>query len=243
MISPQDNTRYSRSLETQKRLSFAENYNKWLFEEIREYLGSNILEVGCAIGNFTKKLIDKTRVCVVDIEDEYVRQVQSDFKGHDNFKAYTCDVSSEDVLKLGPGGFDTIICFNVLEHIKDDQAALSHMRQLLSQGGVLCLIVPAFPCLFGEMDETDGHYRRYKKEALIKMLKGQGFAILRSKYINFLGFFGWWFNARALKRKYIPFFQMLAYDRLIPFVRLMEKIFKPPLGQSLVVIAKKRGQA
>jgi len=238
-MESKNNRRYLNSLEIQKRLFFAKNYNHWLFQEIQEYLGDNLLEVGCAIGNFTQKIINRKRVCVVDIESNYINRANSNFKNYHNFQAIKCDISSCDISRQLPEGFDTVICLNVLEHVENEKAALGNMYNLLKEGGYLCLLVPAFNCIFGEMDKTDGHFKRYEKSALNKALQESGFRILKSKYINFLGFFGWWFNGRILKRKYIPFFQMLMYDFIVPLVSLMERIFNPPFGQSLIVIAKK----
>ncbi len=41
---------------------------------------------------------------------------------------------------------DSCICLNVLEHIQDDAEAMSSMASILPKGGVVVLIVPAFPC-------------------------------------------------------------------------------------------------
>lgn len=239
MNEPQNRTRYLNSLEIQKRLSHAKNYNDWLFDEVKEYLGNNLLEIGCAIGNFTRKIVNRNSVCVVDIEDDYIGEIKANFKEHDNLRVLKYDISSQDISELESFYFDTIMCFNVLEHIEDDKCALKNMYKLLGKGGRLCLIVPAFQCIYGEMDRTDGHYRRYKKAVLINILEDTGFKIIKSKYINILGFFGWWFNSRILSRKYIPFSQMLMYDRIIPMVRFIESIFKPLFGQSVLIIARK----
>ena len=230
--------KYLDSLEIQDRLSHARNYNEWLFSQAESFIGGRVLEVGCAIGNFTKKLADRPFVYAIDIENEYILRAQDTFKNRSNVKMGRYDISSPDALELGAGSFDSIVCFNVLEHIENDAAALRNMRALLREGGYLCLIVPAFQSIFGSMDRTDNHYRRYGKSTLSLKVLDAGFKIISLRYLNIPGFFGWWFNGKVLKRNYIPFRQMLAYDKAIPFIRLFEKIIAPPFGQSIVMIAR-----
>lgn len=234
----QDNRKYSDSLEIQRRLSSAHNYNEWLFSQVAQYVNGRVLEVGCAIGNFTEKLTDKTFVYAIDIENEYVASARDTLKGHPNIKIGRYDISAPNALELGSESFDSAICFNVLEHIEDDMAALRNIRTLLREGGHLCLIVPAFQSIFGSMDRTDNHCRRYSKSALLKKAEDAGFKRISLRYLNIPGFFGWWFNGKVLKKRYIPFKQMMAYDKVIPVIRLLERIIEPPIGQSIVMIAK-----
>ena len=239
MFTQADNDKYLNSLEIQKRLTSAKQYNNWLFAQVEKYIRNCVLEVGCALGNFTCRLVERCSVCAIDTEGEYIKKVGSDFRGYRNFKAIQCDISSAEVLKLKQGRFNTIICFNVLEHVENDVLALKNMHYLLEKDGFLCLIVPAFQGIFGEMDRTDNHYRRYNKNLLLKKVKMSGFHIVKTRYMNMPGFFGWWFNGIVLKRRFIPFRQMLTYEKIIPLVSIIEKIFEPPFGQSLVLVAKK----
>ncbi len=234
---PENSQKYLNSLEIQKRLAYAQNYNEWLLSQVADYVNERVLEVGCAIGNFTKKLLNRTFVCAIDVESDYIALVRDTFKDYSNIGIKQCDISSSDALEPERGTFDSIVCFNVLEHIKDDDAALRNMRALLREGGHLCLIVPAFQSIFGSMDKTDNHYRRYNKSKLLKKVNGAGFKVVRMKYFNMPGFFGWWFNSKILKRDYIPFKQLLLYDRIIPLIRSLENILEPPIGQSIVMVA------
>ena len=234
-----EESRFLNSLEIQKRLAYAKNYNDWLFKQIEGYALNRILEVGCAVGNFTKKIINRDFVCVIDVEDGYIKAIRDTFKSIPNFKALKHDISSAEVRELKQDKFDTIVCFNVLEHIENDSIALDNMHHLLEEGGHLCLIVPAFQFIFGEMDATDNHYRRYTKRLIIEKIEKTGFNLIKARYINILGFFGWWFNGKIIRRRFIPFRQTLIFDKIVPLVGFAEGFLNPPFGQSLVLIAKK----
>lgn len=231
--------RYLNSLEIQKRLMFAENYNDWLFTRVEKYIGNCVLEVGCALGNFTQKIFGRSFVCAIDIEEEYVKVIKNFLKEQANLETLQCDISSPEALRL-KHRFDTVICFNVIEHIEEDDIALANMYQLLNPNGYLCLIAPAFPSIFGEMDITDHHYRRYTRKLLLEKIKKVKFNVLSLKYINILGFFSWWFNGRILRHKFIPLRQLLLYDKIIPLISSIENLINPPFGQSLVLVAQKQ---
>jgi hypothetical protein len=58
--------------------------------------------------------------------------------------------------------------------------------------------------------------------------------------LNFLGLFGWFLNGRIFKKKELPEKQTKLFDKLVPFLGLTEKIIRPPLGQSLILVAQKK---
>lgn len=76
--------------------------------------------------------------------------------------------------------FDVIGAFDVLEHIKDDEAALAQIYKALKPGGVFLMTVPQHAWLWSPVDEYAFHERRYSEGDLIKKVKHSGFEILRS---------------------------------------------------------------
>ncbi|HET6428166.1 MAG TPA: class I SAM-dependent methyltransferase [Phycisphaerae bacterium] len=82
--------------------------------------------------------------------------------------------------------FDLILMTDVLEHVEDDAGAVDWLREHLSDGGLALLTVPAHPCLWTQMDEAVGHYRRYRRRTLVKLLREGGLEIVRSTYYNAL---------------------------------------------------------
>jgi SAM-dependent methyltransferase len=78
----------------------------------------------------------------------------------------------------GDPAFDAIGCFDVLEHISDDQAALDAMAKALRPGGVLLLTVPQHPWLWSDADERAEHVRRYRRLQLIERVRNADLDVL-----------------------------------------------------------------
>jgi hypothetical protein len=92
------------------------------------------------------------------------------------------------------------------------------------------------------MDISFEHYRRYNKKELKLLIQEHNLEIVKFYYMNFLGLLGWFFNGRILKREELPENQTKLFDKLVPFLGLAEKVIKPPLGQSLILIAQKKAK-
>lgn len=102
------------------------------------------------------------------------------------------------------------------------------------------LIVPAFAALYGPIDRNLGHYRRYSRASIARVGAQAGFRVKKVRYLNTVGFFGWWMNARVLKREAQSETQIAIFDRyVVPVMSALEMAIKPPYGQSLLVVLEK----
>jgi len=75
------------------------------------------------------------------------------------------------------------------------------MASVLGSGGVIVLLVPAFQALYGPIDRLLGHHRRYNRTSIRRLAQASGLRVRSTRYMNFAGFFGWWVNARILRRR------------------------------------------
>jgi SAM-dependent methyltransferase len=82
-------------------------------------------------------------------------------------------------LPLRDASMGVITALDVLEHLRDDDAAARELRRVLRPDGVLVVAVPADPALWSAHDEAVGHLRRYTDETLRALLTGAGFEIER----------------------------------------------------------------
>ena len=78
------------------------------------------------------------------------------------------------------GEFDVVGAFDVIEHIREDEAALAQMYQALRPGGLLVLTVPQHRWLWSAVDEYACHFRRYTAAGLRDRVESAGFRVLRS---------------------------------------------------------------
>lgn len=81
-----------------------------------------------------------------------------------------------------PGSLPAVGMFDVLEHIKADDALLATLRRLIAPGGRLYLTVPAYQWLWSAEDEL-GHHRRYTRRGLAALLSRAGFTVDYATYI------------------------------------------------------------
>lgn len=221
---------------TLESMSQAVWYNRWTINKFSKYLNGDILEVGCGIGNFTQMLTAFGNVYAIDIDRDHVRDAQKLSKGR--AKIEFGDIEKQNTFFSGKK-FDTVICLNVLEHIEGDRVALENIYSLLKKGGVLILLVPAHEFLFGEIDKSIGHFRRYDKKSLLQFMTSLSFKIVKVRILNMLGAVGWWFAGKLLSNKTVDKNKVGFFNILAPFVLPMEDLFEPPIGTSVLVVAQK----
>jgi len=231
-----DKIKYSLML-----LSERFNYNRWIYENIRDFIGDNVLEVGGGIGNITDFIIFKKKLTVIDINRDYIHYLEAkySFRDKSGLNLYEADIQDIEPSPLAGRKFDTILCLNILEHLENDRKAVENMTGLLEPNGQLIILVPALKTLYGSMDVSFDHLRRYNKKELKSLVQGRDLEIVACYYMNFLGLLGWFFNGRILKKKELPEYQTKLFDKLVPFLGLAEKMITPPIGQSLIMIAQK----
>jgi SAM-dependent methyltransferase len=221
-------------------LQHANNYRDALCAEFGPFLTGDVLEVGAGIGQFTECLrqIPTVRHLVsVEPDSGYCARHREKFKHHQLIEGTVADVPSDS-------DWDSILSVNVLEHIGDDEDELKRYGALLRKNrGALCLFVPARPEIYAPIDHDFGHFRRYTRPELKRKLVAAGFEILKLNYYNCVGYAAWWLNFCVLKKRCFSPGNVLFFDRVIfPMVHAIEsKLIRPPIGQSLITVARQRG--
>ncbi|HEX2061697.1 MAG TPA: glycosyltransferase [Thermoanaerobaculia bacterium] len=223
---------------TLERMGRLSRYNDWIWQSIAPYVGNRVLEVGAGIGNMTRVLYGRDLIVATDLELPYLHILRNRFSRNPTIRVERLDLNSDDCLALKSYDFDTVVCLNVLEHIENDEAALQRLYEILAPGGRLVLFVPADQKLFGTMDTQVGHYRRYSRESLRRVMENAGFTAEMMTYRNVFGRFGWWLNGRVLKRTHVPGGQSRIFDWFVPLLRRIEPA-SPRNGLSLIAVATK----
>lgn len=227
------------TVEDQERMSRAGNYFAWQSRLVARHLGQRVIEVGCGIGNFTGALLDRELVVAIDAEPACIERLRQRYPCRPNLHAFACDAGNASFRALARFEPDSIAYINVLEHIEDHRGALQAAASILAPGGVVVLLVPAFGFLYGPIDRNLGHVRRYRRRDVRTLAAAAGFAVRKARYINALGFFGWWANSWLFRREAQSELQISVFDRLVPALARLEAAVPPPFGQSLLAVLEK----
>lgn len=217
------------------------HYLEWQMSRFLPHLGRRILEIGCGVGGIIDLLPKKELILGVDIDEEVLTYAAERHRSREECRFERLDFSAlkEDQERLSALRFDTIVCINLLEHIEDDVSALETMRSILASGGVLALLVPAHPALYGEYDKTDGHFRRYTKRGLREKLRRSGFTPAHLRHFNAVGAVGWWVKYKVLRSTIHGSTDFRLMNALLPVLDPLERLIPPPIGLSLTTVAKR----
>jgi len=145
--------------------------------------GKNVIDIGCGTGHLVNELVRRHyRVTATDILDLSIKITKEKIGKKAN-------VIKDDIKNTHiDAKFDTVICSDVLEHLKDDERAIKNLVKLTKIGGCIIVTLPAHKWLFGFHDERMGHQRRYTKIELIdKFIKNYNFVRLEKiRYWNLI---------------------------------------------------------
>jgi SAM-dependent methyltransferase len=213
-------------------------YNHWIFSKIRPFIGDNILEVGAGIGNITQFLLNYSRVVALEPHWPSAQRAKNNFRSHGNIEVVQATLEKFTDGRNGDAAFDTVICLNVLEHIENDVLALRDMKNCLSDSGQIIILVPALKALFGNLDRSFGHYRRYNRRILRQRFQEAGLHEVKSFYMNMPGVLGWFLHSKILQRRQINPQSAQRFEKTVPYISAVESLVSPPLGQSLIMVGK-----
>lgn len=80
-------------------------------------------------------------------------------------------------LPVADHSLDVVVAFDVLEHIVDDDTAVTEVLRVLRPGGRFLVAVPADPRLWSAHDVAVDHVRRYTRPTLRRVLEDNGFEL------------------------------------------------------------------
>lgn len=232
-------------LHTLKVIAKADRFNRWMFEQIKDHLKGEILEIGSGIGNISKLVIESEHfITLSDYSKEYCEMLKENFSANKNVR----DIIQIDLLhpdfekKFSPyrEKFDCIFLLNVIEHIEDDKLSIKNCRYLLKPGGHLILLAPAYSWLFGTFDKQLGHFRRYTIKSISELLQKSNFAILSGSYFNITGIAGWFLFGKVFRRRMLGKGEMSAFNSIVPFAKLTDKLLAKKAGLSIIITGIKQ---
>lgn len=146
-----------------------------VIKEVKKYhSGKKILDIGCGDSYLDYKLIDEM--------DEIEKIYGIDIHAKEEFIDGKYSVLN-NYSKLKNKKFDTILMFDVLEHVKDDVDFIKNtVFPLLKDNGKIILTVPAYQSLFSKHDMELKHFRRYNVKMISDICNKSKLKILNYHY-------------------------------------------------------------
>jgi 2-polyprenyl-3-methyl-5-hydroxy-6-metoxy-1,4-benzoquinol methylase len=224
-------------------LSQTRNFNRWMADTIRPFVGSRVLEIGAGIGNLSQHLaLRRKQYIISDYDEEHIGRLRVRFQHWPRVSLLRCDLLRTEDFAAVQGQADTVICLNVLEHIADDAVGLRNIAGALVPGGRAIILVPQDQRIYGTLDEVLGHFRRYSEAELRERMAAAGFEVEQVLHFNRVTRPGWYLNGRILKRRHFSRFQLWVFDRMVWLWRALDGVF-PWKSVSLIAVGRKKGPA
>jgi SAM-dependent methyltransferase len=83
-------------------------------------------------------------------------------------------------LPFADNSFDLVCAFDIIEHVDDDDGALSEVSRTAKPGGAILISMPLHPALWTSFDDFVGHKRRYDPTQLLSKLTRHHLTVERS---------------------------------------------------------------
>jgi glycosyltransferase involved in cell wall biosynthesis len=230
-------TPYGRGL--LNNLNGTPQYLSWLAREVRPHLGDTVLELGAGIGNLAGRLMSRRLLYVAAEKDPlYLHALRNRFLRTPNVRVQRIDPEEPADFDGCDGAFDTVLCLNVLEYVTEPRATIESIRGCLNPGGTLVVLTPQHSSLYGTLDRSMGHKRRFERQQLEQLLTGAGFQVERAYSLNRIGTPPWWIYSKLLGRVNINKVTLKVFDKTVWLWRRIDPVLPWP-GLSLVQVARR----
>lgn len=203
-----------------------------------------MLEVGCGTGFVTKAIAS----AFPDIQLEASEFFEQGLRLA-RARVPRCSFFQLDILKMHiDSAYESIGCFDVLEHIQADELALQKLYCALKPDGILIITVPQHKWLWSSTDVHARHARRYTSRELRRKVLDAGFTVrYKTSFVSLLLPVMALSRAAAGSKNYDPdkefkissflnYMLNLTMELEFLFIRLGIRF---PLGGSLLLVAKK----
>lgn len=137
--------------------------------------------------------------------------------------------------------FDTVLLFDVIEHIENPSEFLVMIRGKFAQAKHLIITVPARQELWTNYDAFNGHYKRYNLSDL-KNIPAPGVSLREACYFNHVLYPVFWIFARLIKKRETdlkaPAGIFLGFHRIISILLQVDNYLFPSrlYGTSIIAV-------
>ena len=150
------------------------------FDLLKDEIGSkkkfkNGIDLGCSGNSFLYFLENFSHKSFLDIAHlplkQYSQKIFKKLKSGDFVQIFHPLCGDITRLPYRNNSFNFVSALDVLEHIKNDELAVSEISRILKKNGLLILSVPNRMKFYTYQDQLIGHYRRYEIEQINSLFK------------------------------------------------------------------------
>ena len=226
------------------------------FDRLGLQAGERVLDMGCGAGRHAFEMYRRgADVIALDQDADELATVSEWFAAMREEgglpEGAEADVKQGDALDLpfADGEFDRVVASEVLEHIPDDERAISELVRVLRPGGTIAVTVPRWLpekvcwALSDDYHEVEGgHVRIYRGDELVARLEDAGLRFLARDHVHGLHSPYWWLKcAVGVDNEKNPlvkaFHQVLVWEIVKQplATRVAGAVLDPLVGKSMVL--------
>jgi glycosyltransferase involved in cell wall biosynthesis len=215
-------------------------YVSWIVQLLRPYLGDCVLEVSAGMGTLSGRLMGRRLRYEAGEKDAlFLHALSNRFLRTPSVNVRKMDPETPADFEAIQNTFDTALCLNVLEYAQDPEIVLRNLHGALQAGGRLLVLAPQGQALFGSLDQTMGHLRRFSRQSLSELLSTAGFDVEAMHELNKAAAPVWLLSSKLLRAKRFNKLSLKLFDKTVWLWRRIDWLL-PWRGLSLVVVARKR---
>jgi phospholipid N-methyltransferase len=220
-----------------ENFSIATLWRKYTLSKVSDYYrDKKVLEIGPGVGSFSELIAKKCKsLTMVEPDYEFCSILKKKLKN--NKKIIKIINGRSDNVR---GKFDTIVHFQVLEHIKQDNKEITKNLNLLNENGYMLICVPSFMSLYSSFDRAIGHFKRYEKKDFDNFKLGNS-RIIKMFYLDSCGYLVYSFFKLFLNSSEPKKFMIFIWDKFfIPISFLLDFFLRYSIGKNLIVVIQKK---
>ena len=208
---------------------------KYVVIKVKRFLKNDILEVGAGFGSFTRGYMRNFHsITLTDTDDNSFNLLKKNFLHDQNVNIIKSSI--KDIEKK----FDTIIYFNVLEHIEEDISEIKSALDKLNKGGHLIILVPAHQKMYSKLDKAVGHYKRYGVD-FFKKNRFDNSKIVKLYFLDVFGYLLYYANKIFFKEETYPSnLKIFIWDKIFtPLTIVIDFLTAYKFGKNILCIYQK----
>ena len=211
----------------------AKKFRNYQIYYLKSYIKDPFLEVGAGQGGLTNLYKKFTKDITLIEPDKKLFQLL-----RKKFRKKNIKIKNQTIDKIR-SKYQTIIYFDVLEHIKDDLKEVKIASKKIKKNGRLIFNVPAHQLFYNEFDKAVGHFKRYNKKDFRDIEKKTDLKIEKLIYYDSIGLLFLILNKIFKLKETNLKNKIYFWNMLIPLSKIIDKLTLNKFGKSLLCVFTK----